>query len=280
MLSLFAIVSIFIMGDTKAGVSLAEQKLAQSQNKSLSKVELAKAHFIDQNQEMAFKVFIEALDELPPPPPEMPITPDELVAYNDALHLYLNHRPEEAKIFGKKIRDQFLPLVIKHPEWTKLPFLVAIADANLSEFEHFFDLFYHAYSHDKRHFLALKTKAILHIKLFERAKTPGDKERERVKILQYIKEAEIANPEDFSLYRLEIAYAMPDNKASTKMQVLNKILTLSIIPSRVDTLYFLKLAKDSDEPSLIKKWFSAANKWYPGSRSIQQLEENGNQNAR
>lgn len=274
-----ALFSLFIIGDTKAGVADAEKTLLQSANRGDAQVSLAKALWMDQNQERAFSVFIEALNEIPPAQPSV-LLMDEKPYYDAALSLYLNHRPEEAKNFGQKIRDTYLPLVKQHPNWTKLPFLVALADANLSDFEHFFDLFYFAYKNDSTHFLALKTKAILHIKLFERAKTPGDRERQREIILKLLDQAERAYPQDFSLYRLEIAYATPEKKSLVKQHVLNKILALTMIPSRVDTLYFAKLAQESDDVELKNRWFSATKKWYPGSRSLQQLEENGNQNAR
>jgi hypothetical protein len=263
------LVALFILGDTKAGLIRAQENLSIASDKSKAKVELAQAYWQDQNQEKAYKVFLEAI--LTSQPKADTDNPDEEPVYQKALALYLNQPPEEAKTTAEALRREFGPALKAHPEWSRLRLLYALAEANTQDTEAFFEDFYAAYPYTSSHFLTYKTLAILHIKLFERAKEDADREGERCEIRKWIAKAQTAYPADFSLYRMEIAYAPPSEKDKVKEEVLNKILRLSIIPPRRDILYFLRLAKECGTSELFDQWLKKAMEWVPGSRSIQQL---------
>ena len=106
---------------------------------------------------------------------------------------------------------------------------------------------------------------------------PGVAEKQ---VLDLLAQAEGIFAEDVSLYKLEIAYSPPEVKEATKSRILNKILTLTMIPSRVDTLYFVQLALASGSKELAARWIKQAKIWYPDSRTLKQFEANGYENAR
>lgn len=277
MMMLFAMVSTFIMGDTKAAVLHAKTELQKTENadKGVVKVALAKALWQDQDQERAFRLFLETVEEELIKVTSSPMGTEESNYYDEALALYLNQRPEEAKAVGKIINQKFGPLTKIHQDWPRLGYVVALAQANVGDYENFFDLFFRCYRQEPKHFLAMKTRGILHIKLMERAKTQGDREWQRKLALDLFAQAEALYPSDLNLYKMEIIYSPPDVKAATVTRILNKILTLTIIPSRVDTVYFVRLALASSSEELASRWLEKAQLWYPDSRTLKQLGENG-----
>lgn len=266
---LMELVALFILGDAKAGLIRAQENLETAPDKPKAKVELARAYWQDQNQEKAYQTFLEAIMATEAKP--YSDNTDEERVYQKALALYLNQPPEEAKMTAEMMKREFGPSIKAHPEWSRLRLLYALAEANTQDIEAFFDDFYAAYPYTASHFLTYKTLAILHIKLFERAKGDAEREGQRREIRKWIASAQSAYPADFSLYRMEIAYAPPEEKDRVKEEVLNKILRLSIIPPRRDTLYFLRLAKECGTSELFDQWLKKAMEWYPGSRSIQQI---------
>lgn len=225
-----------------------------------------KALWRDQDQEGAFRGYVEVLEkaEIIPTPP---MSQEEAAAYEEALSSYLKHVPLTTE--GRA-------------DWYRVGFLLAAAEANRGEFESFFDRFYASYVHDPGHFLAFKTQAILHIKLFERAREEGERRRQRELVMMNLKRAEELYPADFSLYTMQIAFAAPEEKQANTREVLNKILKGEIIPSRSDTLQFLKIAESTKEKELIDSCFKKANQWYPDSRMIKLLQAkyDGHENTR
>lgn len=243
-------------------------------------LELAKTYMADQNQEMAFKTFLEALEQTPALPSKK-VSAEEEALYQEALALYLGKRPQQARSVGYEIDEKYTPVLKAHPEYTRLGFIVAVADANLSRYDRFFDLFYRSYQQEPKHYLAWKTKAILHLKLMERAKTFGEREQQRKAVLDNLAIAESIYPQDFSLYRVQIAFSLPAVKKETQERILKKILDQSMIPSRTDTLYFIEQALTLDDKGLAKRWIESAKAWYPESRIINQLyEEYGTKDTR
>ena len=235
-------------------------------------VDLAKACYKNQDQEKAFRVFLEALEEVKKVDPQK-MSKEEEKYYNEALGIYLSQRADQAEISSRKIDEKFSPILRDHPDFYHLGYILAVADANLHKFDRFFDLFYKSYKNDPHHFLAYKTKAILHIKLFERSKTLEERNNERKKILEHLRKAQELYPADFSLYRLEIAYTLPENKSVAAKEILYKIANQNIIPSRSDTVYFAMLALNINDQILINKWLAKGLEWYPDSRTLKELKK-------
>lgn len=276
---LFAILSTFIVGDVKGQVAASRLELESASDKSAAQVKLAKALWQDQDQEGAFRVYLGALESADCSSVDE-MGSDEQKAFNEAFALYKGKPPEEAAEYSRRIIAGYARLAELHPEWSRLGLLVALAEANLGEFDLFFDRFYNSYCRNPDHFLSLKTLAILHIKLLERAKSGAVREEERGITLNYLKRAADLCPEDLSLRRLEIAMSSPEERDKTVRQVLNKILSLTIIPSRVDTLYFVRLARSLNDDELLGRWVKKGLEWYPDSRSLKQLEGHGIKNTR
>jgi hypothetical protein len=233
-----------------------------------------KALWRDQDQEGAFRGYVELLSEVDSV--ESRMTKEEEEVYGRALDIYLKERVGGAR----KIDELFSAVIEAHPDWAHLGFVVAAAKGNLGEFPSFFELFYNSYRADPNHFLASKIKAVLHIKLFERARWVEERERQREEVLKALHAAEKAFPGDYSLYEMEIGFTRPEKKEEIKREILNKILELSIIPPRADTLYFVKMAISLRDKELIDRWMQRAKKGYPNSRSLEQIEVNGYQNTR
>ncbi|MCB1114323.1 MAG: hypothetical protein KDK62_06160 [Chlamydiia bacterium] len=266
--------ALFVAGDAKAGVLQAKENLKYAEDTGFAKKELAKALWLDQDQEGAFKVFLEALAESITE--EKLFDPKEDTVYQEALALYLNHPPEKTALISREIKARYFETSQSNPGWTRLKLLVALAEANLFEFEAFFDDFYEAYPLAKTHYLSQKTIAILYIKQFERAKLESERENIRNTIQEKLDKTLALNPEDFSLYRLKIAFAPVEEKDRVKFIVLNKILEHSIIPPRRDALYFLELAHELGVKEIKDRWLSKAKVWYPDSRAVQDWMNYGN----
>jgi hypothetical protein len=71
---------------------------------SNEKVELAKHYFREQDQEKAFKIFLEALDEGKVNKPHR-MTAEEEALYKEAILLYLGRPPEEAEFEARLIKN-------------------------------------------------------------------------------------------------------------------------------------------------------------------------------
>lgn len=235
--------------------------------------QLAKAYYFDQEHAKAFDTFLEALTLTPPPKIPLLIKEKEKEIYDEALKLYLDPKERNSEIISVKIRDLYGGIYRLHPDYAYLGYITAAAYANLGEFNAFFDIFYKSYLNVPDHYLAYKTKAILHIKLFERAKTPEEKNQERDAILLNFKEAKIRNREDLSLYRLQIVFASEKDKPNMLESNLNEILLASMILSRSDLSFYLDQLFTYGKLDLAATLLTNARKWYPYSRTLDAAED-------
>lgn len=196
----------------------------------------------------------------------MPITPEEQELYDKALPLYLDHL--DLKQHSLTIVQEYAPIIKKHPDYHMLTFLVAAAVANAGAYEQFFDLFHPAYAAHPDHFLAYKTLAVIHIKLFERARTPDERELQRQKILDNIAKAIDRYPSDTSLYKMQIGFADGPQKAQIISDTLNKILSGNIIVPRIDIPLYVQKAVETKQYDLAQKLIDKAHEWYQISRLL------------
>lgn len=264
--------AIFMLGalgteDLKQSIQELEQLAPDSQ----VYLKLARSYLRDQEQEKAFKTFLKALEGVDEKP--VPMSEEEKLIYNEALKSYLNHRPEETDKVSYQILQKYGPILEKHPEYKRLGYIVASAYANMKLYEPFFVIFYNSYGTDPDHFLASKAIACLHIKLLERAKTEGERESERVKVIDWLAKAEKANPLDFSLYRIQVLFSHVKDRKERIKGILNKIVDLPMIPSRSDALFFTELAYETQETAFADKFLNKALESFPGSRVLSQVKE-------
>lgn len=238
---------------------------AEDQQKGRLLKDLALLYLKDQDQEHSFEAFLESLDKASIQKiPEM--TNADRKLYEEALAAYLKGSvPRET---AQKMISQFGPKLKENPENHLLGYLVAIAHANLNQFEDFFNLFYREYEFYPDHFLAFKTKAILHIKLMERKRTEKERQLQREIVLKNFKIALEREPNDVTLYKLLITFSSPETKAQQVQQCLNKIIADNIIIPRSDVIFYVQEAVDIGEPALAQRFIDKAREWYQQSRII------------
>lgn len=235
--------------------------------------QLAKAYYKDQEHAKAFETFLEALNNTPPPESTKEMSKDEALIFNQALKIYLEPTERNPEAVSLKLRDLYAGIWRLHPDYAHVGYIVAVAYANLSDFENFFDIFYRSYVQLPDYYLAYKTKGILHIKLFERARTPEEKNKERKEILQSFQEAKKRYPQDASLYRMQIAFSPEADKPEVLERNLNEILNQSIMIPRADLSFYLDQMLAFGKINLAKKFLVKAREWYPYSRTLDAADE-------
>jgi len=186
-------------GNYKQAIFLQKIAIEQAaaREKGLELVKLAKLYLKDQDQERAFEAYLAALKcvESKGEPQQ------ESVDYKKAMAIYLDIGNSDSAITAEKLIQQFANTYSEHPEDLLLAYPLAISYANLNRYLEFFDLFFGAYQSAPNHFLAYKTRAILHIKLMERKRTEQERDEERVLALKNFQLALDREPRDATLYK-------------------------------------------------------------------------------
>ena len=174
-------------------------------------LKLTNAYWQDQDQESAFRSFLSALDSAVCNKCS-PMTSDEEAIYSKVLIIYLAHPGREAKETALQIRDQYTKILVDHPTYHHLAFLVALAEANSGAFPNFFARFYSSYCADPNHFLVYKTRALLHHRLMERARDPAQRDCERKQVFNNVRKAIERFSKDISLYQMLINFGDANEK--------------------------------------------------------------------
>ncbi|MBS4165017.1 Uncharacterized protein NEOC65_000063 [Neochlamydia sp. AcF65] len=237
------------------------------EDKGLTHKNWAVAYYKDQEQEKSFKVFLEALKEIPATE-TVNILAEEKIIYAQALKIYLEDAGYDSGKTAAKLISQFEPLFEKNPNFYHLSYLLAMSKANLGLYDQFFELFYHAYLHDPHHFLAYKAKAALYVKLFERAKTEEERQAARLQILSHARKAVDIEPYDTSLYRMIIGFTQKDAKPQALSTYLNRIIEQNVVLSRIDIPYYVEIALAFHQYDLAQRLLDKAKQWYAFSRVI------------
>lgn len=244
-------------------------------DKGLYQKELAVAYYKDQNLDDAFHAFLKALDQSK----ELQSTPssqEEEDLYKEAWKIYSNSRLSSHEA-SEMLKNRYGSIMHEHPSYYRLGYLVAMAYANLSQFDRFFNLFYASYQRLPSHFLAFKAKAILHAKLYERAKTEKEKEAERGLILHNLEQAKKIYPKDISLYKMEIVFS--ENSAQDDMIAKNvkELIKGNYIIPRTELPFYFDALFAHGHIELAQELTKKAREWYPFSRTIDSAEEFINQ---
>lgn len=267
---IFTIVQQLVGEDNcKQQIEIKLKQYAIAKQEERGEIGLALAHHFleDQNQKEAFRVFLETIDNLRQ---SEDITNLESADYKDALQIYLDGKSspqENARTILQKYEK--LALQSKDPS---LGFLVSIAYANLDKYPQFFDLFFHSYKNLPNHFLAEKTKAILHIKLLERTCTVEGREDQRRRILYHLESAQMKAPFDNSLYKLMILYSLPQDKKERITKSITQIIEGDVKIPRSELFFYVQESVDQGEVKLAQRFIEKAKEWYPYSKSIESAE--------
>ncbi len=260
--------------DYKKEIETHEKKIAYAAKNELSKIKfsLAKLHYLDQNQKKSFKIFLESLDDNKEIL-ESKVTENEKLLFNEAFEFYLNSSISSANKTSFEILEKYESILEQNVDYHLLRYIVASAYANCGRFIEFFDNFYQSYQRYPDHFMADKAKAVLYIKLFERAIYSLEKESFREKILENISKAIEKCPNDHTLYKPMIAFSAGESKERNVKTYLNKIVDENIITPRSDIAFYVKVCIDTNQFELGKKFISKAKIWYEYSQSIERYEK-------
>jgi tetratricopeptide (TPR) repeat protein len=231
---------------------------------------LAESYYKDQEHEKAFKTYLESLNALSSKN-TYTATEEENQLYREALKIYLDERERDPKMISLKIRDLYAGIWRLHPNYANLGYLVAIAYANLGDYPDFFEIFFQSYLHVPEHFLSYKSQGLLHLKLYERARTPEEKEEERKAVLLNFKKAKELFPMDPTLYKMEIAFSI--DKENVIERNLKEIIDKDIVIPRSDLSFYFDQLFSFGKNVLASEFLLKARKWYPYSRTLDAANE-------
>lgn len=240
---------------------------AEDKERSRLKVDLAVLYLKDQDQESAFQIFLEALETVKTDQ-TTPMTQETEDLYKSALALYLEHGARTPQATAELICKEYGICQKKTVDAYLLGYVVALAYANLGNYEDFFNVFFDAYRHYPDHFLAFKTKAVLHIKLFDRARSETDRQRHREAISFNINQAIDREPRDDTLYKMLITFSSQQNKQEHVRRSLNKIIHDNIIIPRCDIQFYVQEAVEMKDYKLTQQFIDRAGEWYKNSRLV------------
>lgn len=261
-------------GDYKLAATLLQSEIAKvpEDQQGKLKAKLALVYYRDQEDEKAFKTYLDALAATKPLKAP-PVSDEEKKLYDQALKLYLDHGGFSARETAGKIRSEYSPVLALHPNYYLLNFIVSSAYANLGMFDEFFERFYVSYQYYPDSYMAYKTKAILHLKLYDRAVSQKDKEVQRNAIFENAKLASEKNEQDASLYRIMINFANESEKNAVAVKSLKKIIADNIVVPRTDILFYVKAAMAAKQPELAQQFVDKAKTWYEYSKMLQAAQE-------
>jgi len=240
---------------------------SSSELKSELKVCQTLAYYKDQDQEKAFSTFLDAIKEQRIPLKQAS-SEEEVGIYAEVLNLYLSRSGQTSLDIAKKIVVQYAPVLQKNPSYSLLGFLIAASYANLGKFDDFFELFYQSYLDFPDHFMVYKTKAILHIKLFERTVSSVEREVQRQCIQDNLAKAIERQPNDFSLYKMAVAFSGEKNHSPILNACLNKILDENMMIPRSEIVFYVQQAVEAGQTDLAQRFIDKARQWYQYSRVI------------
>lgn len=261
----------------KQAITLQKEVIEKSnlEAKSESTYELALLYLKDQDQENAFQTFLTALDQPPSTVAKgkMLVRQPDLDATSEKLlNIYLDYNSTSPQETALKLIETATATKdnISSPSQE---YLIAIAYANLGRYEEFFQKFYKAYLEQPDHYLAYKTKAILHIKLLERKIREEERSIQREAIVENLTQAVQREPKDASIYRMLISFSQKEKKRENLRRSLNKIVNDNIMIPRGDVMFYVQEGLDAGEIVLTQKFLCCSHKWYPQSRMVTTAQE-------
>lgn len=226
---------------------------------------------IAQHDEQAFTLFLQALEE--------PVTggavPEEkeLALYEEALARYLNPEGKRSAEVADEILSTYQPIVANRPEYTLLNLLVATAYANKQDYETFFWELHRSYEQHPNHYLIDRTKAILNLRLMERARGVVERENYRKKVIEHLTNATKKYPADLTLTRMILSLGTPEEKEGVVRETLSRIVSKNIRLPRSDIFPYVKDAAAIHEFDLAQQLIDRALEWYRYSRSINSAQK-------
>lgn len=255
--------------DLKEIIAAHKEALQSSDQKSPIYYELALCYYRDQEIDRAFLCFLQALEsaELKKP---ITISDDESHIYQKVLEEYLTG---DSIRQARSILERYEKVASEHPHYFHIKLLLAIAFANLGQYEKFFELFYKLYPLMHHSFLADKTQATLFLKLSQRVSSLELKTsyQERAKLL--LLRAKEKYPQDGSLYKTLIFLAKDEKNQEAIRSLLSKMILHQAKYARSDVFSYVNETIILKEYTLAQTIIDQARTHYGYSRSIEEAQE-------
>lgn len=253
----------------RKAIEIQHEKIthAESASKAEYLKELALLYLKDQDQEKAITAFLEALSLMPNTTVSATTAPDE-AEYKKAFAIYLDPAAESPRVTAINLLKALKPVLDAKPDQYLLDYFVAIAYANLGRYEEFFAHFYRAYKFYPAHYLAFKTKAVMHIKLLERIREESEKGIQRQLVTDNLMLALEQEPLDTTIYKLLISFSPKEKKREQVQLCLNKIINGNIMIPRSELMFYVMEAVDVSDRALAQRFIDRSKEWYPQSRIV------------
>lgn len=234
-------------------------------------LELARLFLKDQREEEAFKTFLKAIECVP----LQSSTPsvEETQLFQQALHIYREETEKPIHEVTQELTTFLKPHIASHPDFATLRLLYAICRANEQGYDDFFTLYFSAYPIAHTCYLADKTRAIVHVKLYERARTVEEKAVHAKAIVYHVEQALLQEQNDANLYKLMILFCPQENKKKVISQTIEHIVTHQVMVPKKDFSFFVFQALEYKEKAAAKKFLAAVKSKYTYSRTIEELEK-------
>ncbi len=236
------------------------------------KLKLALAYLEEQEEERAVRSFIDALDSAETYIGDRRPSSDEREHYEQALAIYLDVAHDKPSRIAEKILQGFNPIHEEHPHYFLLNFVLAAAHANQGNLKEFVQRFFLSYQVYPDSYMAHKTRAILRMMLWERAKSQVERERQRIFLMHDLREALTRNSKDSTLYKLLIVMSDDDKRAGVLHTYLQELLDSDTVIPRADIFYYVSEALAYDEKELAEQVVAKGKDWYAYSRAVVEAE--------
>jgi hypothetical protein len=248
-----------------------KDEIGQWENSSKKSLMTACRFEREQDHHQALKKFIEAIDQCPTQDRIFPTDPDEKKQVEEGISLYLESIDQNPSHVIKEFRNRYEELAEKHPDWDYLQFFLAIADANDFKFAGFYRRFYQAYQHYPNSFLALRTRGVLHLKLYEQL-LGEEREKERKLAIFYLKKAADLDFREAGLIRLILFTSSRAERKTLLQTMIPKLMKEQIRLPRKDITLYVRWLLQENLIDLAQDFILNAQTWYEYSRSIKLAE--------
>lgn len=249
-------------GDFKAA-ELELRSLIQKNPRSDLYLLLAVNYLLDQQEEAAFKAYMQCLEIAPVKSGKKP-SPAEQELYDALFSLYLD-KPQELEVEAKKVMKA-------HPDSRLAQYFLAASFANQRQYEPFFYLFYQSYTAYPDNHMAHKTKGVVASLLFQRSRDIETREKWRRDAIDHLKRALALMPKDKGLHRMLLTTASDKDRTVLVELVIRTIVDHNIVIGRQEIPYYVNHALMVQKPELAQLLIDKAKSWYEYSRIIEQMQ--------
>lgn len=228
---------------------------------------LAVNHLLDQQEEEAFKSYLECLERAEWQSGKQPSATEQEI-FNSLFQIYLE-KPQELEVSVKSALQE-------HPDFHLVQYFYASTCANQHKFEPFFYLFYQSYkAYPESHF-AHKTKGVVSSLLYQRARNLDAREQFRKKAITHFTKALEIMPKDTSVHRMLLSTSTEVDRQEVVRAVIEAVVGQNIVIVRHEIPFYVNHALMAKMPDLADRLIDKAKSWYEYSRILQEMQNQVN----